>query len=300
MRYWAISKFAGPIDFDTEWTAASDVGREFAGRVLTWAEYEEVEGRYVRAFERACRALGVTELTIDGPWAGEPLPDWFPPFRDGVRVDAGRAARMVPAVLRGEVWCAFRGPGGLCVTFGDDLELYVRGPDALEKARDDITALGLYVLDLDLPDPELFDGDPETAFTEPADAAFWDRADAIRPPEDRALLVRETWARGPYGDRRWYAPAPGAVRAVAAEVASGAVITVFPAIRLFAPDAPDLPTETPLVAVRAVPGTSRLEWAPYPSAAALQSAVARGARHDHAFAAPDDAPDGDDRLSGVA
>lgn len=300
MRYWAISKFAGPVDLGAEWTAASDVGREFGGRVLTWAEYEEVEGRYVRAFELVCRALGVPELTIDGPWAGEPLPDWFPPFRDGVRVAAGLAARMVPAVLRGEIWCSFRGPGGLCVTFGDDLELYVRGPEALDQVREKITALGLHVADLDPPDPELFDGDPETWFGAPADTAFWARADQLRPPDGRTLLVRETWARGPYGDRRWYAPEPGAASAVAGEVAKGATVTVFPAVHLLRPDAPELPPDTPLVAVRATPGTPRLEWAPYPSAASLRAAVARGARHDRAFVLPDDAPDGDDRFSGVA
>ena len=225
-RYWVVSQFAGTVDLQREWTAASDVGREFDGQVLTWAEYEEVERRYVGAFRLVCAALGVTELEIDDPWAGKPPPAWFPPFRSGVRVRLETVTRMVPRVLRGAVWCSFKGPGRTSITFGDDLYLYVRAPASVDRARDQIGGLGLYVVDLDPPDDELFDGEPVADFVGPADASFWARADRFVPAADEEVVVMERWARGPYGQRIRHAARPGEVSAVAHNVAPRSLVTV--------------------------------------------------------------------------
>ncbi|AKU99654.1 hypothetical protein AKJ09_06318 [Labilithrix luteola] len=47
-----------------EWTSVSDVGRSFAGRVVTDADYLAVEDAYVESVRRLMRAASVNELVV--------------------------------------------------------------------------------------------------------------------------------------------------------------------------------------------------------------------------------------------
>ena len=223
MLYWCISNHADGVHPDTVLSSHSDVGSVRQGRKLTWADYEAAEDRFVEAFRLVCAAASVSGLEVDLPEVRGPLPADFPPFRNGARVEPATAERLVRSALRNETWCALTGPGRFCVTFGHDMYLYVRASERVDPARAAIEQTGLYVIDLDPRDDELFDGDPDIWHAPAADAAFWARADRLHPEPGHRLLVAERWAGGVEG-RTWYAPEPGHVSELASLVTARSLV----------------------------------------------------------------------------
>lgn len=229
MLYWCFSNHATGVDPDTVLSSASDVGQIRNGRQVTWADYEATEDRFVEAFRLACSAAGARELEIDLAAVNGPLPEDFPPFHNGARVGVATAERLVRSGLRGRSFCALNGPGRFSVTFGHDMYLYVRAPDSVTSVRPAIEETGLYVIDVDPRDDEIFDGDPDIWQAPAADAGFWARADRLRPEPGHHLLVAEQWASGQEG-RVWYAPEPGRVSDLAALVTPRSLVYVFPSV----------------------------------------------------------------------
>ena len=51
---------------DDDWTAFSDIGREFGGVVLTREEYDRVESAYLAAVRIFAEAAGIDEVFVRG------------------------------------------------------------------------------------------------------------------------------------------------------------------------------------------------------------------------------------------
>lgn len=275
MLYWCFSNHAIGAHPDTVLSSAADIGRIRNGREVTWADYEIAEDRFVEAFRLVCAAAGVGELEIDRAEVNGPLPEDFPPYHNGARADLATAARVVRSGLRGKIFCALTGPDRFCVTFGHDMYLYVRAPDSVTSVRTAIEETGLFVLDVEPRDDELFDGDPDIWPAPPADTGFWARADRLRPEPGSRLLVAEQWAFGQEG-RSWYAPEPGHVSDLATLVTPRSLVYVFPSVPP-ADRAPIAPDEEQCL-VEAAPTTA------YPRLAVKYHWITKAG--DHAAPAP--------------
>lgn len=159
--HWCICTVGPGGDPGDALTSVADVGAVRGGGVVTWADYQAVEDRFVAAFRTVCAPAGVRELTVRGPELVKPVPPDFPEFNDGARVSVADAEHVVRAVLQERAFCSLSGPDRFCVTFGYDMYMYVRASEEIAPAKPKIEALGLYAHDLERPGDELFDGEPD-------------------------------------------------------------------------------------------------------------------------------------------
>lgn len=226
----------------------------------TGVDSRTVEDRFVATFHAVCGAAAVSELTVDRPEVHGPLADDFPEFRNGARVSTTAAERLVRAVLRESVWCALAGSGGFCVTFGFDTFMYVRSPEMPAGVRDEIENLGLHVTDIDPPDDELFDGDPDILYAPAADEGFWKRAAKLVPEDGDRLIVSERWAYNEHG-RTWYAAPPDRVGELAPLMRPRSLIHVYRSVAPFDGAVTEIDDDGPVVAVTETPGSPLLEAA---------------------------------------
>ncbi len=124
-----------------EWTAISDIGRAFAGVVLTADEYRRVEGAYAAAAGAFLRESDMPSLTVTGleNHAGARVA-----FAEGSALDLDEAEVAVRRMLRGEFWCRLEGAGAF-LHVGYDYYLYVGVPQPCPGAEALARELGLFV-----------------------------------------------------------------------------------------------------------------------------------------------------------
>ena len=124
-----------------EWTSVKDVGRSFAGGVLTREEYERVENAYIGAALAFLDEAGLTSLRVEG--LENVLGAWLV-FRNGSILSLDEVREAIRRVLREEFWCRLEGAGGY-VHFGWDYYMYIGVAHPCPKARERTVELGLYV-----------------------------------------------------------------------------------------------------------------------------------------------------------
>lgn len=124
-----------------EWTSVGDIGRAFAGVVLTEAEYRLVEDAYATAAVAFLREAGVQSLAVAGleNHAAVPLA-----FTDGSSLDLAEVGEVVRRVLQEEFWCRLEGAVAF-VHVGYDYYMYVGVPVACPIAAALAGQLGLFV-----------------------------------------------------------------------------------------------------------------------------------------------------------
>jgi hypothetical protein len=124
-----------------EWTSVGDIGRAFAGVVLTETEYQRVEDAYVEAALAFLREAGVMSLVV----AGLENPARLPlPFADGTVLGLPDVAVVIRRVLREDFWCRLEGADAL-VHIGWDYYMYVGVPLSCPGAEAWVRQLGLFV-----------------------------------------------------------------------------------------------------------------------------------------------------------
>jgi hypothetical protein len=128
-----------------EWTAFSDVGRTFAGEVLTLAEYLRVEDLYLDAVQCSMRCAGVESVTV-AALEMHRRPDTT--IFTGMQLDAAAARAVARSVLREQLWCKLVGPDGYYIHFGYDYYLYTGGTFHRDLAAE---IRGLYIEVFDSP-----------------------------------------------------------------------------------------------------------------------------------------------------
>jgi hypothetical protein len=147
MNEYRITKFdplvrdrAGAYTRD-EWISVRDIGRSFAGVMLTREEYERVECAFVEAAMAFLREAGVSALRVEGleNQRGHVLN-----FRERDLLPLERIGDVLRRILREEFCCRLEAVGGF-VHIGWDFNMYVgvRCPCPAAQAR--ATELGLYV-----------------------------------------------------------------------------------------------------------------------------------------------------------
>lgn len=162
MYTWRISKY-DPSARDAQgrylvddWTAVTDIGATFGGRLLTADEYTRVEAAYIETAlalwaEGKPGALKVASLEWYGP-NQSPLAAPFndivasgQSLREGTVIDSEELLALVCRLnLREIAWCRIVGKKKFCIRFGYDYYMYVRSAhpcaDAVARSR----SLGLF------------------------------------------------------------------------------------------------------------------------------------------------------------
>ncbi|MGC4070551.1 MAG: hypothetical protein QM784_38965 [Polyangiaceae bacterium] len=128
----------------SEWTSATDVGRNFDGTTLACADYLNVEADYVEAVHRFMAALRITTLRVvdlEVNDNSDVLPTalvaetklWTSTVSEGEVVSAVRLDQVIRLALREAIWCRLEGVSGFYVHFGYDYYMYV-GAESSELA----------------------------------------------------------------------------------------------------------------------------------------------------------------------
>ena len=105
-----------------EWTAVSDIGKEFDGVVLTEAEYARVEKAYVDSALTFLSEARVPALTICGL---ENHGEYQMALSEGMELTPKELATPFGEVLREKYWCRFERAGEAFVHFGFDYYMYI-------------------------------------------------------------------------------------------------------------------------------------------------------------------------------
>ncbi len=124
-----------------EWTSVSDIGRAFAGVVLTEADHQRVEDAYATAAVAFLQEVGLTSLAVAGLENHAALPL---PFVDGLQLGLAEVGEVVRRVLREEFWCRLEGPEAF-IHVGYDSSMSVGVPAPASGAEVLVSQLGLFV-----------------------------------------------------------------------------------------------------------------------------------------------------------
>ncbi len=125
---------------DDDWTAVSDIGRCFAGVILTVERYKEVEAAYVTTACDFLKEAGFSPLQISGlENRGEPPL----PFKEGDLITCDGLPVILRHLLREELWCRLEAPEGFFHA-GYDLYMYIGVPCPCPKAQRAAQKRGLF------------------------------------------------------------------------------------------------------------------------------------------------------------
>ncbi len=124
-----------------EWTAFSDIGRNFTNGILTLDGYQRVEDSYVTSALGFLKEAGVRSLFVRG-LENRTASIAVPP--EGTELDAIGIAQSLRRVLRGEFWCRFEGESAF-LHVGWDYYMYIGVPTACDNSKNRTHALGVYV-----------------------------------------------------------------------------------------------------------------------------------------------------------
>ncbi|MEI8381383.1 MAG: hypothetical protein WCJ09_14745 [Planctomycetota bacterium] len=124
-----------------EWTSVSDVGREFAGVVLTESEYRRVEDAYITTAIAFLDESGVQSLTISGLECHAAV---SLPFAEGSPLGLTDVGEVIRQILREKFWCRLEGTQAF-VHVGYDYYMYIGVPLACPNAATFAGQLGLFV-----------------------------------------------------------------------------------------------------------------------------------------------------------
>jgi hypothetical protein len=162
LQQWRVTRYdprlrnrQGQFRHDT-WSAASDIGQVFEGRVLTTEDYLTVEDAYVDAVvsflrESGLAALSVVSLEIsEDNWADrDPLHGLG--IEPGFSIATGQVLskkRLTDAcrlTLREAIWCRLEEPGQFFVHFGYDYYMYIGSLHECPMSIAEAASNGLFI-----------------------------------------------------------------------------------------------------------------------------------------------------------
>ena len=106
------SKSTGDND---EWTSFHDIGKSVSNE-----EYLVVEADYIETVIAICQCLGVSSMSVSGLELYSELES----YTEGQKIEVGRLAAVIKAILRERIWCKLKSP--VCeFHFGYDYYMYL-------------------------------------------------------------------------------------------------------------------------------------------------------------------------------
>ena len=122
-----------------EWTSFADVGRNYAGRIFTPAEYERAEKQHIDFLCELADRCGAFPLRVDGYDVHYRNDAW----QDGQAIGRKELPDIIRANLREECWCRLVGEG-FFIHFGYEYYVYVGCGLPPETVRRMAEAYGLF------------------------------------------------------------------------------------------------------------------------------------------------------------
>lgn len=102
-----------------EWTSVADVGHSIGGKLLTTAEYEQMEQHHIDFLCELAELCGAFPLTVNA-WENYTGKEWH----EGQKLRREDLPRIVLSILREECWCRLNGEN-FFIHFGYDYYMYV-------------------------------------------------------------------------------------------------------------------------------------------------------------------------------
>lgn len=158
MFQWRVTKYdparrdaEGHYPLD-EWTSVSDVGKTFAGVVLTLESYLAVESAHVESMLDFLEALGSPRMFARGVASGRPRSPAIPGDvlqrapREGKAIPPRDVPRLCRACLRERIWCRLESVDrSVFVHWGYDYYMYLGAPVECPEVAERIRDRGLFV-----------------------------------------------------------------------------------------------------------------------------------------------------------
>lgn len=152
MHYFRITKYNPKYRNElghytmNDWTSFSDIGKLFDGKLLSYADYENVEASYISAILMLLKRSKVKTLKI--AYIENHLESVVAPKKNDV-FDLNRVVNVFKSVLRNEYWCTLISEDeNVYVHFGYDFYMYISVPIASKNSIDKIESSGLFVEDM--------------------------------------------------------------------------------------------------------------------------------------------------------
>ena len=163
---YRISKYSPNLRSDDgvfhgdDWTSISDIGGEFAGRLLTPELYMASEDSYVRAIVTLVVKAADDVFSVEGlesyddglltslPRSARALTKLSPSLSEREQISGERLLATIRANLRDLVWCRLEHSDGRFVHFGQELYVYIRTPQLPDLS---VLPSGIYVEPCDSP-----------------------------------------------------------------------------------------------------------------------------------------------------
>jgi hypothetical protein len=126
-----------------EWTAISDVGKEYDGRIFTNEEYDLVEDAYVKAVLSFMDDVGVENLKLVNLWNGNKFQDNKIKIKENESYNCENLSALTRLMLRETIGGKLINKN-MFVHFGYDYYMYVGVNKEPNKALKAVRDLGLY------------------------------------------------------------------------------------------------------------------------------------------------------------
>jgi hypothetical protein len=146
-KYDRASRDARDAYTKQEWTSVTDIGRAFAGVVLTDGRISTCRTSLPRLGPRV-PSRGRSEFTDSGGL--ENHKGLALEFGEGSVLPVEQVGDLIRRILRGAFWCRLKGQGGF-VHFGWDYYMYIGVPHRCLEAEQLAEELGLYPEELPHP-----------------------------------------------------------------------------------------------------------------------------------------------------
>lgn len=137
-----------------EWTAVSDIGREYGGKSFTLSDYIRTETNYMNAIKNFMKATSTSKLKLvdlelhdpgfDGAYATTSMKQIYEKIKEGMSVSESEIPDVCGLILRECMWGKLISKK-MFVHFGNDYYMYIGAKGNCKKAIEETEKSGMFV-----------------------------------------------------------------------------------------------------------------------------------------------------------
>ena len=166
MNYWRVTKYNPKYRDENnrysndEWTSICEVGEYFNNTEFTFSTYLEQEEKYIHAVISAMRELGIDQLKIEelehkdynqySDLTELNAKEFYHSIKCGTLISIDEVPMLMKLILREMMWAKLESEY-LFIHFGYDYYMYWGSRRELNKTKETIQQLGLFIEDFHSP-----------------------------------------------------------------------------------------------------------------------------------------------------
>ena len=143
-KYDPANRSADGAYRNDEWTSFSDIGRTFAGRLLSETEYLKTESAYLFSVESFLSEAKISSLHLRGLESAE-NPETPSHIFEDAQLGLLQCVEFAQLALRERIWGRLVWPGRAYLHFGYDFYMYFGLPSRCSRSIAEVQARGLFV-----------------------------------------------------------------------------------------------------------------------------------------------------------